>query len=195
MINKLKKQSIRKHLLQKRNALTQKAILEKSSLIANNLINFYKYQQSEKIMLYVSTKKEVQTQYIFNSAKRDHKDVFIPLIDKEKRDLIPSLIYDLSELTQSCLGIPQPKKEFARIFSPKILEMVIIPGIAFTKKGQRLGRGGGYYDRFLKKLRKRTCLVGLAFEIQIADNLPIDSNDMPVQYIITENRLIDSEIK
>jgi len=195
MINRLKKQAIRKQFIKKRNALAQQAILDKSILIANNLINFYKYQQSEKIMLYVSTIKEVQTRNIFESAKKDQKDIFIPLIDKEKKDLMPSLIYDLNELTQTCLGIAQPKKEFLRIYSPQILDMVIVPGVAFTENGQRLGRGGGYYDRFLKKLSGNVCLVGLAFEIQIIDNMPIEANDVQVHYIITENRLIKAEIK
>lgn len=191
MMNKLNKQAIRKRLLNERKLLSQQAILGKSKIIADTLINFDKYQQSENIMLYVATKKEVQTQEVIESAQKDNKKIFIPLINRENSDLIPALIYDFKkELVLGNLGIYQPREEFYRLYSPKILDLVIVPGVAFTGQGNRLGRGGGYYDRFLTKVRENTYLVALAFEMQIVDQIPKDENDIPVDFIITEKRII-----
>jgi 5-formyltetrahydrofolate cyclo-ligase len=192
MMNKLNKQAIRKRLLNERKLLSQQAILGKSKIIADKLRNFDKYQQSENIMLYVATKKEVQTQEVIESAQKDNKKIFIPLINRENSDLIPALIYDFKkELVLGNLGIYQPREEFYRLYSPKILDLVIVPGVAFTAQGNRLGRGGGYYDRFLTQVRENTYLVALAFEMQIVDQIPKDENDIPVDFIITEKRIIE----
>lgn len=191
MINKLKKQSLRKLLLNKRKLLPEQAIIEKSNEIAKKLIKFDKYQQSEKIMLYISTKSEVQTMGIINYSLNANKNTFIPFINKEKHDIIPSLMKDYqTEIAPGSLGIYQPKKEFIRPFPAKILDLVIVPGIAFTEQGHRLGRGGGYYDRFLKKLSKSSYIIALAFEIQIINEIPLEKNDVPVDCIITEERII-----
>jgi len=191
MINKLTKQALRKQLLDKRRLLSQQAILENSKKIADKLINFDKYQQSEKIMLYIATKLEVQTQEIIESAQKDNKRIYIPLIIQKKHDLIPSLVDDFEkELALGNLGIVQPKEEFYRLISPSILDLVIVPGIAFTQQGHRLGRGGGYYDRFLNKLERHTYSVALAFEMQMIEKIPLEETDIPVDCIITEKRII-----
>lgn len=196
MINKLNKHSLRKQLLNKRKLLSNRAVLEKSNKIADKLIKFDKYQQSEKIMLYIATKSEVQTQRIIESAQKDNKNIYIPLIIHEKHDLIPSLVIDFEkEIALGNLGIVQQKEEFHRLFPPSILDLVIVPGVAFTQQGHRLGRGGGYYDRFLKKLSGQAYSVALAFEMQIIKEIPLEESDMPVDCIITEKRIIQLKNK
>jgi len=191
MINKLNKYSLRKQLLNKRKLLSNRIILEKSNKIVDKLIKFDKYQQSEKIMLYIATKSEVQTQRIIESAQKDNKNIYIPLIIQEQQDLIPSLVIDFEkEIALGNLGIYQPKEEFHRLFPPSILDLIIVPGVAFTQRGHRLGRGGGYYDRFLKKLSGQVYSVALAFEMQIIKEMPLEESDMPVDCIITEKRII-----
>jgi len=191
MINKLNKHSLRKQLLNKRKLLSDRAIFEKSNKIAEKLIKFDKYQQSEKIMLYIATKSEVQTHRMIKSAQKDNKKIYIPLIIQEQHDLMPSLVTDFEkEIALGNLGIYQPKEEFLRLFPPSIIDLVIVPGVAFTQQGHRLGRGGGYYDRFLKKLSRGAYSVGLAFEMQIIEEIPLEETDMPVDCIITEKRII-----
>jgi len=171
--------------------LSKRTISEKSNRIVDKLIKFDKYQQSEKIMLYIATKSEVQTQRMIESAQKDNKNIYIPLIIQEQHDLIPSLVIDFEkEIALGNLGIYQPKEEFHRLFPPSILDLVIVPGVAFTQQGHRLGRGGGYYDRFLKKLSRQAYSVGLAFEMQIIEEIPLEETDMPVDCIITEKRII-----
>ena len=191
MINKLNKQAIRKRLLNNRKNLAQAVILEKSKIIAESLINFDVYQQSEKIMLYVATKNEVQTQAIIESAQKEHKKIFIPLIDQENSSLTPALIHDFErELSIGTLGMAQPREEFYRLFPAEVLDLIIVPGVAFTAQGHRLGRGGGYYDRFLRPVKKKVYSIALAFEMQMLDQIPVEKNDIPVDCIITEERII-----
>jgi len=194
MINRLNKKILRKQILDSKKLLSRQAILEKSNKIVNKLIKFDKYQQSKKIMLYIATKTEVQTQKIIESAQKDYKNIYIPVIFPKKHDLEPSLVYDFNkELTLGELGVYQPKEDFFRIIPPTELDLVIIPGVAFSLRGDRLGRGGGYYDRFLKKLTKKTVVIALAFEMQIVEEIPLEDNDVPVNYIITENRIIQKK--
>jgi 5-formyltetrahydrofolate cyclo-ligase len=191
MINELTKEAIRRQLFLKRKKLTPEYILKKSKIIADNLLKLDIYQQSTNIMLYVATKLEVQTQEIIKSAQQDKKNIFVPLIIRGSRNLFPSLVKDFEkELIRGDLGIFQPSKEFYRICPPDILDLVIVPGIAFNVQGYRLGRGGGYYDRFLSQLEPRTTSVALAFEMQILEEIPVEEKDIPVDYIITEKRVI-----
>jgi len=188
---KLNKQSLRKQLLIKRSELSPEFVLENSKKIAENLLNLDIYQSSNNIMLYIATQDEVQTQKIIESAQRDKKRIFIPLIIRRDNALLPSLVIDFEkELIPGILGIYQPRKEFYRIYPPTVLDLIIVPGVAFTIQGHRLGRGGGYYDRFLSQLEPKTLSIALSFEMQILNKIPIDIQDIPVDYIITEERVI-----
>ncbi len=188
---KLNKQSLRKQLLIKRSTLSPEYILDNSKKIVENLINLDIYQRSTNIMLYIATQDEVQTQEIIESAQKDKKRIFVPLIIRRDNALLPSLVIDFEEeLVQGVLGIYQPKKEFYRIYPPSTLDLVIVPGVAFTIHGHRLGRGGGYYDHFLSQLESKTHSIALSFEMQVFDEIPLDDHDMPVDYIVTEKRVI-----
>ena len=84
----------------------------------------------------------------------------------------------------------EPKKKFFRPVSPEDIDLVIVPGIAFDRSGERIGYGMGFYDRFLKKIRKDTSSIGLAYEFQIVDDIPSEETDVKVNKIITEKRVI-----
>ncbi len=191
MILKFSKQSVRRELLLRRGRLSPEIVLENSKKISEYLINLNIYRQSTNIMLYVATKNEVQTKAIIESAQKDSKKVFVPIIVRREKKLLPSLLIDFDkELTIGYMEIPEPRKEFYRIYPPTALDLIIVPGVAFTVQGDRLGMGGGYYDRFLKQINPDTPTVALSFETQILEDIPLEDNDMAVDYIITENRVI-----
>jgi 5-formyltetrahydrofolate cyclo-ligase len=100
--------------------------------------------------------------------------------------MLPFLAKDFPKnLTIGPYDIRQPKEEFSHPISLADIDLVIVPGVAFDSKCNRLGRGKGYYDRFLKTLPKDTPSIGLAFDFQIVENLPHSSLDLPVKKIIT----------
>ena len=190
-MDKLRKHSIRNNLLSERDQISPEIILENSKIITESLTKLDIYQKSANIMLYIATPSEVQTKEIVKTAQKDKKRIFVPLITRRQQPILPSLVNDFEkELSAGYLGILQPKKEFFRIYPPNILDLVIVPGVAFTIQGHRLGRGGGYYDQFLSQLDAKTISVALAFEMQILSQLPTDKNDFPVDCIITERRVI-----
>lgn len=78
----------------------------------------------------------------------------------------------------------------ARVVSPTEITAIIVPGLAFTKGGQRLGRGGGYYDRYLASLQPATHKIGVCFAVQIVDSLPIEPHDQKMDVVVTENGLV-----
>ncbi|MCX7658787.1 MAG: 5-formyltetrahydrofolate cyclo-ligase, partial [Oscillospiraceae bacterium] len=122
------------------------------------------------------------------------KRIAVPLVESAagyQKMISPCEIKDVeAELAKGCYGILEPVKELARRVPPENLDMVIVPGVAFDLKKNRIGYGGGYYDRFLKKMRFNCLKVGIAFEFQIVPEIPASENDVPVDIIVTEKRII-----
>jgi len=188
----MNKEEIRNAILQKRLSLTAEEVKEKSQQIFFHLYHTPEFIKSSKIMFYVATKSEVQTEEMIKSSLAEGKRIFVPVISKDSIDLWPSLILDFDEeLTRGRMGIWEPKKEYFRFFPPTELELIIMPGIAFDIRGNRIGRGLGYYDHFLSKVSPLAHLIALSFEIQIVEHLLPEKNDIPVHKIITEKRIID----
>ncbi len=109
------------------------------------------------------------------------------------KEIVPFVLHALDELEPGFYGIPEPKKTLReqpdRTATLQEIELVLVPGLAFDAKGNRLGRGAGYYDRFLAKLPKSVKTVALAFECQLFESIPVEPHDRKVDYIITEERV------
>ena len=100
--------------------------------------------------------------------------------------MIASLVKDLRrELSPGPFEIPQPKKKCIREVPYESIDLVIVPGLAFDRQGNRLGRGAGYYDKFLAKLPKETPRIGLAFDFQVLKDLPTLSHDISVDKVVS----------
>ena len=186
------KKKLRELLLQKRNQLTQEEVKDKSNLIHQQLKGNSLFQRASRVMLYISFRNEVLTTAIINELLQQGKRVFIPITVPETKALIVSELKSLEEdLKLGNFGVLEPKPEAVLEVDPICLDLVLVPGVGFDLEGYRIGYGAGYYDRFLPRLSKETPTFGLAFEIQLVDALPKDEFDYPVQYVLTEKRMID----
>ena len=137
-------------------------------------------------MFYVSLKDEVDTSSMIDEALKTGKRVAVPVILKEEKRLIAGEIHNrLEDLESQHFGIYQPRQDRVKEIPLEIIDLVVVPGVAFDRKNIRLGRGHGYYDRFLSGLPKRTKTIGLAFDFQVLEDLPQDPHDVPVSKIIT----------
>ncbi|NLI60335.1 MAG: 5-formyltetrahydrofolate cyclo-ligase [Clostridiales bacterium] len=185
-----KKDKIRSKMKRLRNELTMDEVLDKSSSI-QNLFNLFRSEHSiENYMSYVSIGNEVRTVGIIEKLLEEGKNVSVPLCIPERTGLVASRIYHLDELEPSYFGLLEPKKEFIRPVEPQAIEMILIPGLAFDRKGNRLGLGKGYYDRFLTRLSANVLKIGLAYRFQIIEEVPIGSWDVPLDIIITDKEII-----
>lgn len=189
----MNKEDIRRNILKKRHSLSKDDIRNKSQQVFLNLAETVDYINSQNIMFYVATRSEVQTEEMIKTSIKMVKNIFLPIILTECHNLAPSRIFDFDiELEKGKKGILEPKKEYYRLFPSENIDLIIVPGIAFDLSGNRIGRGFGYYDNFLRKVRSSAKIVALAFEMQIVKKIPNDKNDIPVHKTITEKRTIIS---
>ncbi len=144
------------------------------------------------MMFYVSMKEEVRTQEMIRRSLEMGKQVVVPSLKPDRKRITPSLLIDYeSDLERGVFGIPEPRAECVRSLPVGNIEIVLVPGVVFDVCGGRLGFGGGYYDEFLAGLSSGTERWGLAFEFQVVEKLPLTDRDVPVEKIITEERVID----
>jgi len=189
----MNKEEIRSKILKKRLSLPYEDIRDKSHQVFLKLDDTLEYINSQNIMFYAATRSEVQTEEMIKMSIKMGKNVFIPIILPESIDLAPSKIVDFDiELEKGKKGILEPMKEYHRLFPSENIDLIIVPGIAFDLNGNRVGRGFGYYDNFLRKVRSSAKIIALAFEMQIVKKIFVDKNDIPVNKIITEKRIITS---
>ncbi|MFA6079836.1 MAG: 5-formyltetrahydrofolate cyclo-ligase [Candidatus Omnitrophota bacterium] len=180
------KHAIRREIKDKIKRYSELEKTQKSDIIKGKLFNEEVFKKAKVVMFYVSLKDEVSTLSMVDEALKMGKRICVPVVIKEDKRLIAGEIKDRSEdLESQHFGIYQPKSGKVHEVPLDDIDVVVVPGIAFDKTNVRLGRGHGYYDRFLKGLSCHTRTIGLAYDFQLLDNLPQDSHDIPVWKTIT----------
>jgi len=181
------KTTLRQKILKRLQGQSKKSRMAKSLKIEQALKRSALYRRAKVVLCYVAHRGEVETRPILDQVLADGKRLVVPVTVPAHRQLIAAEIQDpRRDLTPGPYGIPHPKRIVGCHVPHKKLDLVIVPGVAFDKKGRRLGRGGGYFDRFLEKVPKKTPRVGLAFKFQVVTALPWESHDQPVNKVITE---------
>ena len=161
-------------------------VQEWSAAIARRLWELPQVQSAQWVMSYVSIGKEVQTHDLIRDLLARGKRVAAPLT--QRPGLLASEIKDFdADLAPGALGILEPKPELLRPVDPKVLEVVLVPGVAFDLGCRRLGRGKGHYEHFLAQLSDDCFTIGLAFELQVVPRVPTDENDLRVKCLITQD--------
>jgi len=187
------KKILRKEILEKRNNIN---LVKKEEMDKKILERFYEskyYKEAEKIFIYISYDSEINTKVIINRALKDKKKIYVPRTEFKTRHMDAVEITTLDNLVESKYGILEPKTEEPHI-DPNEVDLIVVPGVAFDRNGGRMGYGAGFYDRYFKKINKenidKIVKLALAYELQILDKVPMNAQDVPVDYIITENEFI-----
>ena len=158
----------------------------KSALIQKKLFRLREFRQAHTVVFYVALPSEVDTHAMIDESLRLGKRVAVPIVNRRTKALTASLIESRQQdLAPGPYGILQPKRDRRRPAALEEIDAVIVPGLAFTETGQRLGRGRGYYDRFLSRLPERVATFGLAFSFQVFSGLPSDPHDVRVARVIS----------
>ena len=179
---------IRKRVLEKRDALTDEEILEKSRRIFEKLTALEDYQKAESILVYASFGSEVKTDDIILDALVNGKRVFCPKVtDKKNGRMCFVRITALEDLTEGYFHIREPEVTEDSEFADNLGgSLVIMPGVVFDTKGNRIGYGGGFYDRYLSEHADFKS-VALCYDLQITDQeIEADEYDLPVDLVITD---------
>lgn len=176
------KEEIREKILYKRTSQAPSDKTPKDEKIVQTLEALPEFQSAKNIMIYIAIHGEVDLGALFNKYKEE-KNFILPRVERENSVLHLFHVKSLDDLTKGSFSISEPKEGLEQI-QPEELNLVIVPGVAFATDGHRIGYGGGFYDRLLKKV---TCpKIGVAYEFQIVENVHGEEHDESVDIIITE---------
>lgn len=182
------KKNIRNKIINRLKLIEGETYKEQSASIAGRLFEQPDWTAAEVIGITISRPSEVDTYAIISQAWMEGKKVAVPKCIPENRKMDFRYITDFSQLESVYYGLKEPKEDMTGLALKDDIDLLIVPGVAFSTNGFRLGFGGGYYDRFLPGYNGKT--VSLAFSCQIVNNLPVEIHDIPVGRIITEQRVI-----
>ncbi len=188
----MSKLELRKKIIALRNALPLQKLKDNSATIVTKLLALPEYRRAATVMAYVDFRNEVHTASILENALHQNKRLLIPITDVPNKKLIPSQVLHFpDDLTPGTWGILEPKPQCVRPVDPGEIDLVIVPGVAFDTAGNRMGYGGGFYDRFLPGTRVDTTLVSMAFELQVRSNVYPAEHDVRIHILVTEERVLD----
>lgn len=185
------KANVRKAVLRKRDAIPPEVRRMKSRLIGDRLESLEEIKNSQILLFFASFRTEVDTMEMIRKSLEQGKRVVLPKVETERRTLLLYEIKDTAELLSGYMGIPEPSVITAdRLFGINDVHACVIPGAAFDTSCNRIGYGGGYYDRLLSGLEREIPLVSPAYEEQIVDQVPSRPHDIRVHAVVTDRRII-----
>jgi 5-formyltetrahydrofolate cyclo-ligase len=183
------KGDIRKRILQARNAMAGGELASGSRVIVRRLTELDQIRRASTLMVYLDFGSEVLTEDLILWGWGEGKRIAVPLCRPVSRELIACRIEGFDEIECGHYGIREPKADILRPVPSGELDAVVVPAVAFDRRGHRLGYGGGYYDRFLPGAPRAT-RIGVAFARQIVPEIPADPHDVTMDCIVTEREII-----
>lgn len=202
------KQELRKEILQLRDALTVEERQVKSHRIAEDIIALREFEEADKVLLFASYKSEVDTSEIFEAAQNASKDIYYPKVICKEMEFYQ--VQEKEDLLEGYRGIREPEADTQKVFRPLSTDKIFIlmPGAVFDKEGNRIGYGGGYYDKFLQRMEsilgneevifdQQICKTAIAFQCQMVDIGQIinQEHDIKPDYVITEEQIYRAKCK
>jgi 5-formyltetrahydrofolate cyclo-ligase len=176
----------------RRTALTARGRLDagerdaRGARVVEQILALPEVRAATAVIGYVSIRSEVPTRPLLEALLRDRKTLLVPYVTEDGA-LQAAPVVTLDELEPGYRGIPEPR---ARVpVDPASADVVVVPGVAFDARGHRLGYGGGFYDGFLKRCG-RAIRIGLCFEVQLVESVPVADRDEPVHVVVTDERVL-----
>jgi 5-formyltetrahydrofolate cyclo-ligase len=181
---------LRREVLAGRDSMAPADRSRKSGLIEENLWQLEEIAGATILFIYVNFRSEVETLPLIRHCLSRGKKVAVPLTDLRNSRLLPYAVKDPDQdLQPGYCGILEPVSGRLQAMDPHTIETVILPGSVFDEQGGRLGYGGGYYDRFLANDAPLARRVGIAFEQQMVEQLPLLPHDKRLHILVTEKRI------
>ncbi|OMP67678.1 5-formyltetrahydrofolate cyclo-ligase [Domibacillus epiphyticus] len=185
----MNKKQMRIEIKAQLSALEKPEYEQRCYLIAQRLYTLSEWKAADTIAITVSAPFEVDTWAIIRQAWMSEKKVCVPKCLPETKEMKFYMLSDFLELEKVYAGLYEPSPCKTKLVPCDKIDLVVVPGLLFNKKGYRIGFGGGYYDRFLAGYKGDT--VSLACSFQLRDTVPIELHDFPVQKIVTDSCIIN----
>ena len=191
-MNSQQQSTLRQSIRNKRRLISKQEQQQHSESIIHQLIHSQVYQNSYDIALYLSTDGEVDLNSLMSILFQDNKKVYLPIILSAQKGIMKFAPYHHEKLLEkNYLGILEPLYEDKDLVAIEQLDLILAPLVGFDESGNRIGMGGGYYDRALQNLKTgalKTQFIGVAHELQKVEKLQAREWDIPLHGIITEKR-------
>ncbi|MEG2857710.1 MAG: 5-formyltetrahydrofolate cyclo-ligase [Clostridia bacterium] len=179
------KAAMRACITARMNALMQEEKESSDCKILEDVLKLEEYKAAKTIFTYLSVGCEVDTRRLIEQALQDGKRVAIPrVISRGEMEAV--LITGKDELVAGQYDIPTAR-DGAQVIPPSEIELAVVPAVAFDVRGNRLGHGGGYYDRYLSNTR--AFMLGLARDCQIVEEIPAQMHDVPVDSVVSDGKI------
>jgi len=170
--------------------------LEKSqaeSIMLESLLNWEVFKNAGVIHIFISMPDEPDTRPIIEHCWSSRKKIAVPVVLPDTFDLFHSEIKSFDDLVYGMHGTQEPSPERRIKINPESFDLVIVPGVAFDRKGGRLGHGKGYYDRFLE--HTSSFLLGLTFNCQLLETVPTELHDVSMNAILSESGIVQTNAR
>lgn len=189
-----RKRDLRKQLLKRRSEQPEKDI--HSQRLFGHLQDVEEYIIAQTVLFYVDVRDEVRTLAVLRAELAKSTRVVVPYCIKGRLKLAE--LQNTDELSVGAYGILEPnetlKQQPSRSVKPSQIDVALIPGLGFDRQGGRIGHGKGYYDRLIPELTKNCCRIGIAYDCQIVDHIPISVHDQFMNLVVTETQVISCEL-
>jgi 5-formyltetrahydrofolate cyclo-ligase len=187
------KQTIRKSILAQREQLSAETRAAYSATITARLLQLPEYRQANTVLGYMNFGAEFASELWVERVLAEGKRLALPKVNHHTNHLDLYWVDDPeNQLAAGLWGIREPVVErCAKLVAPDEVEFALLPGVAFTRSGARLGYGGGFYDKLFAGMAQRPILAAAAFALQLVEALPQEPNDVRVEWLVTEQETID----
>ncbi|MDA1615586.1 5-formyltetrahydrofolate cyclo-ligase [Bacillus cereus group sp. TH204-1LC] len=175
---------LRKQIIEHMNSLSKERYTTLSEQIAFSLYAQKEWAEAKTIGITLSMENEVNTYPIIEKAWEEGKKVVVPKCNKETRTMSFRQISNFDQLETVYMNLREPIPALTEEVNADEIDLQIVPGVAYTERGERIGYGGGYYDRYLMHYKEKT--LSLAYSFQMVDHIPIEPFDKNIEKIITE---------
>jgi len=186
-----KKTRLRRHVaeLVAEMPVEQRVVLDRA--VQARLLSHTIYQRSRVLHCYLALRDEVATERLVRTALLDGKRLVVPVVAKDQVLLHAEITDYDRDLAAGYQGILEPRSGERRLVDLSEVDLFIVPGAVFDRRGYRIGRGLGYYDRCLSGVKGHAVMCAMAYELQVLNEVPSEAHDVPVDYIVTEQRVIE----
>lgn len=187
-----RKQALRQSIIAAREKLPAPENLRLSHTVIGSVCDLPAYRQARTVLGYLNFGAELAAELWVRQALSEGKRVLLPRVNRASRHLDLYKVQDLEQdVAPGLWNIREPVME--RCTKEEALgtvDFILLPGVAFTREGGRLGYGGGFYDKLLARMPHRPALVAGAFALQVVQEIPLESTDHKVEWLVTENETI-----